>query len=55
MKTKKSELVFGIRAVVELQNDVLLSVNGGTIVTVNITELTRQITCGGGEDSCVTR
>ncbi|WP_452599721.1 class I lanthipeptide [Pontimicrobium sp. MEBiC01747] len=60
MKTQNNKLVFGKHTVTELQNQELLSVNGGTSIiqpsiTVTIAELTKQLTCGGGEDSCVTR
>lgn len=60
MKTQNTKLVLEKYAVVELQNNTLLDINGGTMgiypsVTIAIAELTEQIACGGGEDGCVTR
>jgi len=59
MKTQKNKLIFGKHTVTELQNRELLSVNGGTSVQpsiiATIVELTKHLTCGGGEDTCVTR
>ena len=62
MKTQNSKhkLAFGKNSVIELQNHDLSNIHGGTMtippsVTIVIAELTKQLTCGGGEDSCVTR
>lgn len=59
MKTQNNKLVFGTHSLIELQNDDLASVKGGTSIypsiTVTLAELTKQITQGGGEDSSVTR
>ena len=62
MKTQhaNNKLVFDKRSVIELQNNELVGVHGGTMtippsVTIIIAELTKQTTCGGGEDTCVTR
>jgi len=58
MKTQNTKLAFGKHALIELQKHELLYVNGGTMnttLTHNIAQLTKQLTCGGGEDGCVTR
>ncbi|WAC01035.1 hypothetical protein N7U66_12705 [Lacinutrix neustonica] len=59
MKTQRTKLVFEKQTLVELQNDDLVAVRGGTSIypssIITIAELTKQITQGGGEDSGVTR
>lgn len=61
MKTQNKKLQFNTKSVVELQTNEMNTINGGTgtlyypSVTVMIIELTKQMTCGGGEDTCVTR
>lgn len=60
MKTQNTILEFRKKSIIELQIDELSAINGGTSSIypssiIVITELTKQITQGGGEDSAVTR
>lgn len=60
MKTQNTTLKFRKKSIIELQNDELSAINGGTSSIypssiILIAELTKQITQGGGEDSAVTR